>query len=87
MQHSRGARLETLLTFHTKGEVVEMIGPINSAVSGVLYVALLDGVYPKQRGDSSVGISCLTVVSTSLVYCNTIRHLDIAVKLHAHFCK
>lgn len=27
------------------------------------------------------------VVSTPLVYCNTVRHRDIAVKLHSHFCK
>lgn len=64
-----------------------MMGPINSAVSDVFYAALLDGVYPKQRGDISLAVSCLTVVSTSLVYCNTIRHRDVAVKLRAHFCK
>lgn len=40
-----------------------------------------------QRGDISVSISCFTVVSTSLLYCNTIRHRDTAVKLRSHFCK
>lgn len=64
-----------------------MMGPINSAVTNVLYAVLLDGIYSKQRGDVSVGISCLTLVSTSVVYSNTIRHCDVAVKLHAQFCK
>ena len=49
MQRCRGAPLETLLTSHTEGEV-EMMGPINSAVSDVLYAALLDGVYPNKEG-------------------------------------
>lgn len=47
----------------------------------------MDGVYPKQKGDISVGMSCLIVITTSLVYRNTIRHRDVALRLHAHFCK
>lgn len=44
-------------------------------------------IYPKQKGDISVGVSCLPIVSTSLVYCSTIRHHDVTVKFHAHFYK